>query len=85
MPTAAIAVTGNLTVVGQTKAGYVSMTQTATNSPTTSTLNFPAADVRANGMTGPLSGAGGVGLVYKSPTAGATTNLILDITGYFGP
>ena len=85
MPAAAIAVTGNLTVVGQTKAGYVSLTQTATNAPTTSTLNFPVADVRANGVTGPLSGAGGVGLTYKSTTAGASTNLILDITGYFGP
>ena len=85
VPAAAIAVTGNLTVVGQTKSGYVSMTQTATNAPTTSTLNFPVADVRANGVTGPLSGAGGVGLTYKSTTAGASTNLILDITGYFGP
>ena len=85
VPAAAIAVTGNLTVVGQTKSGYVSLTQTATNAPTTSTLNFPVADVRANGVTGPLSGAGGVGLTYKSTTAGASTNLILDITGYFGP
>jgi len=85
VPASAIAITGNLTVVGQTKAGYVSMTQTATSSPSTSTLNFPVADVRANGVTGPLSAGGSVGLVYKSSTAGASTNLILDITGYFGP
>jgi hypothetical protein len=85
VPAAAIAVTGNLTVVGQTKGGFVSMTQTATNSPTTSTLNFPVADVRANGVTGPLSGAGSVGLVYKGSASGSSTNLVLDITGYFGP
>jgi hypothetical protein len=85
VPAPAIAVTGNLTVVGQTKSGYVSMTQSATNSPTTSTLNFPVADVRANGVTGPLSGGGSVGLVYKGSATGSSTNLILDITGYFAP
>jgi hypothetical protein len=47
-------------------------------------LNFPAGDVRANGVTGPLTATGTVGLVYKAPS-GKTTNLILDITGYFAP
>jgi hypothetical protein len=84
VPTAAIAVTGNLTVVGQTAGGYVSMTQATTNTPTTSTLNFPLADIRANGVTGPLSGSGNVGLVYKASN-GKATHLILDITGYFAP
>jgi hypothetical protein len=83
VPANATAITGNLTVVGQSRAGYVSMTTTATNSPTTSTINFPLGDVRANGVTGPLSGAGSVGLVYKS--SGGLTHLILDITGYFRP
>jgi hypothetical protein len=78
----ATAVTGNLTVTAQTAAGYVSLTQTATNSPTTSTLNFPVADNRANGVFAPLAGAGSVGLVYKAG-AGRTAHLILDITGYF--
>jgi hypothetical protein len=81
VPTNAIAITGNLTVVNQTKAGYASMTKTATNSPTTSTLNFPTKDTRANGVTGPLNGVN-VSLVYK-PTAGAKTDLVLDVTGYF--
>jgi hypothetical protein len=81
VPNNATAITGNLTVVNQTKAGYVSMTQVATNTPPTSTLNFPVGDIRANGVTGPLTSIGTVGLVYKS--GGATTHLILDITGYF--
>jgi hypothetical protein len=84
VPAAAVGVTGNLSVVNQTKGGYVAMTKTATSSPTTATLNFPVGDVRGNGVTGPLSNAGGVGLVYIAP-AGAKTDLILDITGYFGP
>jgi hypothetical protein len=82
VPAGAIAVTGNVTVVGQTKGGYVSMTQAPTSSPTTSTLNFPAGDVRANGVTGPLDATGAVGLVYKA--SAGTTHLVLDITGYFG-
>ena len=84
VPTAAVAITGNLTVVGQSAAGYVSMTQATTNTPTTSTINFPVGDIRANGVTGPTSGAGNVGLVYKAP-GGKSTHLILDITGYFAP
>jgi hypothetical protein len=84
VPTAALAVTGNLTVVGQTAAGYVSMTKATTDNPLTSTLNFPTGDVRANGVTGPLTATGTVGLVYKAPS-GKTTNLVLDITGYFAP
>ena len=89
VPAGASAVSGNLTVVNQSKSGYVAMTRTPTATPTTSTLNFPAGDTRANGVTGPLGtgsgGTGSVGLVYVA-TTGATTNLILDITGYFmGP
>ncbi len=82
VPADAAAVTGNLTVVGQTKAGYAAMTQLTTSNPTTSTLNFPVGQTRANGVTGPLSPSGTVGLVYKAG-AGATTDLVLDITGYF--
>jgi len=81
VPANATAITGNLTVVGQTRAGFVSMTPTADNTPDTSTLNFPVGDTRANGVTGPLSGPGSVGLVYVA--SGGLTHLILDLTGYF--
>jgi len=80
IPVNATAITGNLTVVGQTAAGYVAMTQATTNEPTTSTINFPVGDIRANGVTGPLTPAGTVGLVFKK---GGTTHLIMDVTGYF--
>jgi hypothetical protein len=82
VPVNATAIAGNLTVVNQTKGGYISMTQATTNSPTTSTLNFPAGDVRANGVTGPMTDpAGTVGLVFKASSG--TAHMILDLTGYF--
>ena len=82
IPADATAVTGNLTVVGQTKAGFLSITKTSIANPTTSTLNFPLGDTRANGISVPLNGAGGLWIVYKAP-AGASTHVILDVTGYY--
>ena len=82
VPVGAKAITGNLTVVGQTGAGYVSATPTSQPNPTTSTINVPLGDVRANGITVPLDVNGDQWFVYKAGT-GKTTNLILDVTGYF--
>ena len=84
VPATAVAITGNLTVVAQTAAGLLAMTKLTTNAPDTSSLNFPLGDIRANGVTGPLSGAGNVGLVYMA-ASGKTTHVLLDITGYFAP
>jgi GH25 family lysozyme M1 (1,4-beta-N-acetylmuramidase) len=84
VPSNAIAVTGNLTVTGQTAAGYVFLGPVATNNPTSSTLNFPLGDNRANGVTVALGGTGTLSATYAAP-AGATTQLIFDVTGYFGP
>jgi hypothetical protein len=75
------AVTGNITVVGQTWEGYVSVTPSPESEPSTSTINFPQGDIRANGLAGQLGG-GTLSAVYKSG-AGASTNLIFDVTGYF--
>jgi hypothetical protein len=85
VPAAAIAVTGNLTVVGQTKAGYVSLTQTATNSPSTSTLNFPVARRPGERRDGAAQRRRQRRARLQVLDRGASTNLILDITGYFGP
>jgi len=81
VPGGALAVTGNLTVVGQTKAGYVSLTPAPDPNPATSTINFPLGDTRANGVTVPLSGAGKLSAVFKA--SGGTTDLIFDVTGYY--
>lgn len=82
VPVDAIAVTGNVTVVNQTSAGYVSLTPEPTSSPDTSTLNFPAGDIRANGVTSMLGLDGSLSAVFRGST-GSRTNLIFDVTGYF--
>jgi hypothetical protein len=82
VPADAVAVTGNLTVTGQTAAGFVFLGPTPTASPTSSTLNFPLADTRANGLTVALSPSGTLSAVYGAP-AGKTTHLVFDVTGYF--
>lgn len=81
IPSDAVAITGNLTVVGQTKPGYVAVTPDATASPTTSTINVPVGDVRANGVSAPLNVDGDLSVVYKAPSG--TANVVLDITGYY--
>ncbi|MEO8228379.1 MAG: PKD domain-containing protein [Chloroflexota bacterium] len=84
VPLTAVAVTGNLTVVNQSNGGFVFLGPTAPVTPTSSTINFPVGDTRANAVTVALSGTGQLGAVYKSST-GATTHLLLDVTGYFVP
>ncbi len=82
IPSDAVAVTGNVTVVGQTAAGYLSVTPVSTAAPTTSTINFPIGDVRANNFTTPLGPGGTLAVVYKA-AAGKKSHVIVDITGYF--
>ena len=84
IPLDAVAVTGNLTVTGQTARGYVSMTTSSTATPAVSTINVPRGDTRANGLTIKLSTAGRAYLVYIGGAAGvATADLIFDVTGYY--
>ena len=79
-----MAVTGNLTVTNQTNPGYVlpgPRTQRA--NPTSSTLNFPVGDNRANGVTVALGAGGTLSATYVA--ASGTTDLVFDVTGYFVP
>jgi hypothetical protein len=82
IPDGAVAVTGNVAIVGQTGAGYLAVTPTPTANPTSSTINLPLGDIRANNFTVPLSGTGGLSAVWKGP-GGSTAHVIVDITGYF--
>ncbi len=84
VPADAIAVTGNLTVVGQTAKGYVTIAPSLTSGsePKTSTLNFPVSDIRANGVTVPLA-AGAFDVMYWSAKSSDTVNIAFDVTGYF--
>lgn len=82
VPTGTIAVTGNLTVTNQSAKGYLSLGPNLTNTPNTSTLNFPTGDNRANGVTVALNTDGTLALVYVA-VAGSTTDALFDLTGYF--
>lgn len=88
VPDEAVGVTGNLTVDNQTAAGFFAITAEAVNPPTTSSLNFPLGDIRANGVTVPLNqtmaNQGRTWVVYGAPSS-RRTHFILDVTGYFAP
>ncbi|MGD0249172.1 MAG: hypothetical protein ABSB75_08985, partial [Candidatus Limnocylindrales bacterium] len=91
IPWAAVGMSGNLTVVGQTAAGFLTAAPVApTTSPPTSTLNFPVGDTRANGFAVRLNHDvglapdGSIGVVYFA-TSGSSTHFVVDVTGYFTP
>jgi hypothetical protein len=83
VPTNALAVTGNLTVTQQTAVGFLYVGPSAIDNPTTSTLNFPLNDDRANEVTVALSGSGTLSITYAAPALGPTANVVFDVTGYF--
>ena len=80
IPTDAVAVTGNLTVTSRPSSATSSWRRPP--AATTSTINFPVGDTRANGVTVALGAGGTLNAIYKA-TAGATTHLVFDVTGYF--
>jgi len=83
VPAGATAVTGNLTVTGQTSSGYLFIGPVATNNPTSSTLNFPVGDDRANAVTVQLGAGGTLSITFVAPSNGPTAQAIFDVTGYF--
>ncbi len=85
VPGNAIAVTGNLTVTGQTSSGYLYVGPNPMNNPTSSTLNFPVGDDRANGVTVALGAGGTLGVTFVGQASSAKAHVIFDVTGYFVP
>ncbi len=85
IPASATAVTGNLTVTGQTSGGFLYLGPNAADNPTSSTLNFLLGDDRANAVTVALGPGGTLSATYAAPTMGPTAFVILDVTGYFTP
>ena len=84
VPAGATAVTGNLTVTGSSSGWAIYIGPDPVASPTSSTINFVTGDVKANGLTVALSATGTLSATYIS-TAGKTTDLVFDVTGYFTP
>ena len=85
VPANATAVTGNLTVTQQTSLGFLYIGPAAANNPTSSTLNFPVGDDRANAVTVGVGQGGTLSITYAAPTLGPTAHVIFDVTGYFTP
>jgi hypothetical protein len=84
VPASGIAVTGRLTVVNETNSWAVFLGPNPTPSPTTSTINFSKGDLKGNSLYVSLGSGGTLSATYMS-TAGNTTDLIFDVTGYFAP
>jgi spore germination protein YaaH len=82
VPPNAIAVTGTLTVAGQTSAGYVSLGPSTATVARSSVVNAPVGDVRASGVTVKLAGDGSLAALW-SGAGGSKANLIFDVSGYF--
>ena len=84
VPLNASGVTGILSVVNQSSSWAVFLGPVATAKPATSALNFLKADANANGVTVALSPTGTLSITYMA-SGGNTTNVTLDVTGYFVP
>ena len=85
VPQGATAVTGNLTVVNATASGVVALGPTEAASGDVTTISFAARDIRAVGVTMGLGPDGTLQAVFRSASARASVDLVLDVTGYFTP
>jgi uncharacterized repeat protein (TIGR03803 family) len=79
IPSSAIAYSVNVTVVPQTTLGYLTIWPTGEGQPTASTLNSLDGRIKANAAIIPAGTPNGSVTVYVTNT----TNVVLDINGYF--
>ena len=83
VPSNATAVTGNLTVTQQNSRGFMYIGPVAMNNPTSSNLNFPMNDNRANAVTVALGAGGTLSITYAATAPTLSAQAIFDVTGYF--
>ncbi len=79
IPSTAVAYSLNVTVVPETALGYLTIWPSGEGQPIVSTLNSPDGRVKANAAIVPAGMPSGSVSVYVTNT----TNVILDIDGYF--
>jgi uncharacterized repeat protein (TIGR03803 family) len=79
IPASAAAYSLNVTAVPITTLGYLTIWPSGETQPVVSTMNSPDGRVKANAAIVPAGGGGGAVSVYVTDT----TNVILDIDGYF--
>jgi uncharacterized repeat protein (TIGR03803 family) len=81
IPSSAVAYSLNVTVVPLTTLNFLTIWPTGEGQPTVSTLNAPDGRTKANAAIVPAGAPGGGVSVYVTQT----TNVIIDINGYFKP
>ncbi len=81
IPANAVAYSLNVTVVPMGRLSYLTIWPTGEGQPTVSTMNSPDGRVKANAAIVPAGNSGGSISVFVSNT----TNVLLDIDGYFLP
>ncbi|HEY3523181.1 MAG TPA: hypothetical protein VGK63_05730, partial [Candidatus Limnocylindrales bacterium] len=81
VPSDAVAVTLNVTTVGPTSSGHLSITPTSVSAPGTVTVYTPAGGRRSSSVTMRLS-SGRFSLAWVG-RAGSHTDVIVDVTGYY--
>jgi hypothetical protein len=86
IPSTALAVSLNATIVSPTVDGFFSLWPSNGVFPVVSTLNFLAGEpALANGAIVPLAPAttGDLALAYGTASGQGSTHVVLDVTGYF--
>ena len=84
VPANAVAVSGTVTLVGQTAAGYLSVGPSAATVARSSVLNVPRGDIRATGLNVKL-GANGTIAIQWTGSGGSTAHVVFDVSGYYVP
>jgi hypothetical protein len=84
VPANATAITGTITVVGQTSRGFLSLGPSTATLARSSVLNVPVGDNRAVGFTVALDPAGQVAVLWTGAPA-SRANVLVDVTGYYVP
>ncbi|HLN80521.1 MAG TPA: hypothetical protein VK392_04950 [Thermoanaerobaculia bacterium] len=81
LPQSATAVSVNITVAGPTAPGYLTLFPEGSALPLASTLNYATNQVRANNAIVPLGAGGGISILCGQSSG--TTDVIIDVNGYF--
>src|SRR5579875_669477 len=81
VPSGAVGVIGNVTVVGPTSDGDLRLYPAGASLPATSSINFASGQTIANGVTIGLS-SGGALAIQVDMSSGAHTNVLFDASGY---
>ena len=78
VPTTADAVVANVTVIGGSSSGYLTVWGAGNTQPTTSNVNWASGQIVPNMVVSALNSSGQIA-VYASSTA----NVIVDVVGWY--